>query len=133
MTVVSMKMPVYIGLALTSNNTDATCEAKFSNVSFPDTSVDPQWTDQDVGMMSNDAEPMYVVLNGSAVVYHEDPGATQIETWTEWNIPLQSFADRGVDLTNVNTFGIGFGDRSNPQPGGTGTMYFDNIRLYRPR
>jgi hypothetical protein len=129
---VRMNMPVYIGLAVTSHNVDATCEAKFSNVSFGSTSVGPQWTDQDIGMMSNQAEPMYVVLNGGAEVYHQDPSATQIDTWTQWNIPLQSFADQGADLTNVNTIGIGFGDRSNPQPGGTGTMYFDDIRLYRP-
>ncbi len=133
MTVVSMDMPVYIGLAVTSHNPDLTCEAKFSNVSFGNTGVGPQWTDQDVGMMSNEAEPMYVVLNGSTVVYHEDPGATQIDTWTQWNIPLQSFADQGVDLTNVNTIGIGFGDRDNPQAGGSGLMYFDDIRLYLPR
>jgi hypothetical protein len=132
MTVVSMDMPLYIGLAVTSHNVDATCEAKFSNVSFGNTSVDPQWTDQDVGMMSNAAELMYVVLNGSAVVYHEDPDATQMDIWTKWNIDLQGFADLGVDLTNVNTIGIGFGDRNNPQPGGTGTIYFDDIRLYRP-
>ena len=130
---VRMDMPVYIGLAVTSHNPVLTCEAKFSNVSFPNISVGPQWTDQDVGMMSNRAEPMYVVLNGSAVVYHEDPGATQIDAWTEWNIALQKFADQGAALTNVNTIGIGFGDRNNPQPGGTGTMYFDDIRLYRPR
>jgi len=130
---VRMNMPVYIGLAVTSHNVSATCEAKFSNVSFPDISVSPQWTDQDIGMMSNKAEPMYVILNGSAVVYHENPGATQIDTWTEWNINLQSFADKGANLTNINTLGIGFGDRNNPKAGGTGTMYFDDIRLYRPR
>jgi hypothetical protein len=133
MRVMSMDMPVYIGLAVTSHNVDATCEAKFSNVSFGDSSVGPQWTDQDVGMMSNNAEPMCVVLNGSVVVYHEDPGATQIDTWTQWNLPLQGFSDQGVNLTNVNAIGIGFGDRNNPQPGGTGTMYFDDIRLYLPR
>ena len=137
MTVMSMDMPVYIGLAVTSHNVDATCEAKFSNVSFGNTSVDPQWTDQDIGMMSNDAEPMYVTVgDGSgtaATVYHDDPNAAQIDTWMEWNISLQGFADQGVDLTNVNTIGIGFGDRNNPQAGGSGTMYFDDIRLCRPR
>ena len=126
-------MPVYIGLAVTSHNVSATCEAKFSNVSFPDISVSPQWTDQDIGMMSNKAEPMYVVLNGSAVVYHENPSATQIDTWTQWNINLQSFADKGANLANINTLGIGFGDRNNPKAGGSGMMYFDDIRLYRPR
>jgi hypothetical protein len=111
------------------------CEAKFSNVSFPDTPVGQQWTHQDIGITSNDAEPMYVVLNGSAVVTHDNPDAAQVEAWTEWTIDLQAFADQGVDLTNVNTIALGLGDK-NPdvsgQAGGSGTMYFDDIRLYRP-
>jgi hypothetical protein len=36
-----------------------------------------------------------------------------------------------VNLANVNTIAIGFGDKKNPQPGGSGTAYFDDIRLYR--
>ena len=60
--------------------------------------------------------------------------ATQIEAWTEWVIPLQVFADKGVDLTEVDRIAIGFGDRDNPQQNsGDGTMFFDDIRLYRPR
>jgi hypothetical protein len=51
----------------------------------------------------------------------------------EWRIDLQAFADQGVDLTNVNTIALGFGDRNNPKPGGKGLMFFDDIRLYRPR
>jgi hypothetical protein len=133
---VRMDMPAYIGLALTSHNTDLTCEAKFSNVSFPDTSVDPQWTNQDVGMLSNEAELMYVTVeDGSgmaATVYHDDSNAVLIDSWTEWNIDLQAFADQGVVLTDVSKLSIGFGDKENPQPGGSGTMFFDDIRLYRP-
>ncbi len=76
---------------------------------------------------------MYVALNDNAVVYHDNPNAAQIDTWTEWNIDLQVFADQGVNLTNVDKIAIGFGDR-NPdtsgQAGGSGTMYFDDIRLY---
>jgi len=75
---------------------------------------------------------MYVALNGSAVVTHDNPNAAQIETWTEWTIDLQAFADQGVNLANVNTLAIGFGNRNNPQVGGSGKMYFDDIRLYRP-
>ncbi len=131
-----MDMPAYAGLAVTSHNTALTCEAKFSNVSFPDTSVDSQWNNQDVGMLSNTAEPMYVALSNStgptAVVYHDDPNAAVINTWTEWIIPLQVFADQGVDLTDVDRIAIGFGDKDNIQAGGSGTMYFDDIRLYRP-
>jgi len=55
-----------------------------------------------------------------------------MHTWTEWNIDLQAFADQGVDLTNVDTIAIGLGDKSNPQAGGSGMVFFDDIRLCRP-
>jgi hypothetical protein len=84
------------------------------------------------GDSANSAEPLYVVLNGSAVVSHDNPDATQIDEWTEWNIDLQTFADQGVNLANVNMIGLGLGSRNNPVAGGSGTMYFDDIRLYRP-
>ncbi|MFB0553132.1 MAG: carbohydrate binding domain-containing protein [Phycisphaerae bacterium] len=87
------------------------------------------------GDSANAAETLYVVLNGRAVVNHDNPNAAQITTWTEWNIDLSApggFADQGVNLANVNTIGIGFGNRSNPVAGGSGTMYFDDIRLYPP-
>ncbi len=98
------------------------------------------WTEEGVGVLSlwfrgdaaNTAERMYVALNGSAVVYHDDPSAAQIATWTEWTIDLQDFAAQGVNLANVNTISIGFGDKNNPQAGGSGMVLFDDIRLYRP-
>jgi len=98
------------------------------------------WTEEGVGVLSiwfrgnsdNAAEPMYVALNGSAVVTHDNPNAAQINTWTQWNIDLQAFADQGVNLANVNTIAIGFGDKNNPLAGGSGMMYFDDIRLYAP-
>ncbi|MHC4172310.1 MAG: LamG-like jellyroll fold domain-containing protein [Planctomycetota bacterium] len=137
MTVGGMDMPVYIGLAVTSHNVDATCEAKFSNVSFPDTSVGPQWTDQDIGILSNVPEPMYVTVgDGSgtaAKAYHADPDAALIGDWTEWNIPLMDFSGQGVVLTDVSKLAIGFGGADNPQPGGSGLVYIDDIRLYLPR
>ena len=129
---VTMSAPMYIGLALTSHNSGVACEAKFSNVSFPDTTVGQQWTNQDIGITSNDAEPMYVVLNGNAVVNHDNPNAAQLDTWTQWDIDLQAFAVQGVNLTNINTIGLGLGNKNNSQAGGTGTMYFDDIRLYLP-
>ena len=72
-----------------------------------------------------------VLTNGSywAVVYHDDTAATQMAGWNEWVIDLQAFA--GVDLTNVNTITIGFGTENSLTAGGTGTMYFDDIRLVR--
>jgi len=82
------------------------------------------------GNSGNAAENLYVALNGSAVVNHDNPNAAQILSWTEWNIDLQAFADQGVDLTNVNSITIGLGDKNNPVAGGAGMMYFDDIRLY---
>jgi hypothetical protein len=84
------------------------------------------------GISDNAAETLYVALNGSAVVNHDNPNAAQIDRWTEWTIDLQAFADQGVNLANVNTIALGLGNRNNPQVGGSGTMYFDDIRLYPP-
>ena len=84
------------------------------------------------GNASNAAETMYVVLNGSAGVDNDNPNAAQLAAWTAWNIDLQAFADQGVNLANVNTITLGFGNRTNPVAGGSGTMYFDDIRLYPP-
>jgi hypothetical protein len=86
-----------------------------------------------MGIAENTPEPVYVALNGSAVVTHDNPNAAMVEEWTEWTINLQTFADLGVNLANVNTIALGLGNRKNPQAGGSGTMYFDDIRLYRPR
>ena len=102
------------------------------------------WKQDGVGVLSlwfngdpaNDPEPMYVAVanynSPMAVVYHNNPEALLKEEWIEWRIDLQVFADQGVNLTNINSITIGFGNRSNPVAGGSGLMYFDDIRLYRP-
>ncbi len=134
---VVMNAPIYVGLALSSHNPDAACEAKFSNVGFPGTSVDPQWAHQDVGILANVPEPIYLsVTDGAgapAIVYHDDPNAALIDTWTQWVVPLKTFAGQGVNLTDVAQIAIGLGTQGNmTAPGGSGRMYFDDIRLYRP-
>jgi len=78
------------------------------------------------GASANTLETLYVALNGNAVVDNDNPEAAQAFTWTEWNIPLQAFADQGVNLTDVNTITLGLRSVT----GGTGVMYFDDIRLY---
>ena len=95
------------------------------------------WTENGVSTLSiwfrgdsaNAPETLYVALNGSAVVFHNNPNAAKIDKWTQWNIDLQAF---GVNLANVNTIALGLGNKNNPQAGGSGTMYFDDIRLYPP-
>ena len=78
------------------------------------------------GSIGNAVEQMYVTLNGNAKVDHDDPDAATITGWTEWSIELQKFADQGVNFANVNSITIGLSSVT----GGTGMMYFDDIRLY---
>jgi hypothetical protein len=86
-----------------------------------------------IGILSNSADPIYVSIanstGASAMVLHDEPAATQIDAWREWTIPLQAFADQGVGLTDVDRISIGIGNKDNPQPGGSGTIYIDDIRL----
>jgi hypothetical protein len=83
------------------------------------------------GSSGNAPERMFVAVNGNAAVYHDDAGVTQKPGWNEWVIDLQAFADQGVNLTDVNTLTIGFGTKNSPAAGGTGTVYFDDIRLIK--
>ena len=134
---ISMSSHVYIGLAVTAHDADATCQAVFSNVTITGT-VSTKWEHQDIGITYNDAEPLYVAVSNAAgppaVVVHDDPAASQIDTWTEWVIPLQTFADQGIVLSNVDRLAIGLGTMGNMiVPGGKGKMFFDDIRLYPPR
>ncbi|UCF14595.1 MAG: hypothetical protein JSW59_14365, partial [Phycisphaerales bacterium] len=83
-----------------------------------------------LGDPSNAPVPMSVILNGRSTVYHNDPGATRIDTWMEWIIDLQTFT--GVDLANVNSIAICFGHQSGTEPGGSGKVFFDDIRICGP-
>jgi hypothetical protein len=133
---IPMTANVYIGLALTAHDAALTCQAVFSNVTTTG-NVTGQWTSQDIGIVSNDAEQLYIAVSNStgapAIVVHDDPAAAQIDTWTEWVIPFSVLTDQGLTLTNVDRVALGLGDRNNPQPGGSGKMFFDDIRLYRTR
>ena len=131
--VITMNVPVYVGLAVTSHDAEATCEAVFSNVSITG-SASSQWAGRDIGVLNNAPEPMYVALANStgpaAAVYHDNPNAAQTDAWTEWIIPLTDFPDQGIDLTKVDKISLGFGDAGNVQAGGSGLVFFDSLRLY---
>jgi len=118
--------------------------AKYSEAEL--TLIDSRdWTEGGVGELSlwfhgdpaNSSERLYVAVSNTAgsaaVVYLDDPGATTVDAWTEWVIPLQTLADQGLNLTNVDRIAVGVGNRSNPLAGGSGKMLFDDIRLYRRR
>jgi len=75
-------------------------------------------------------EQMYVVLEDGAghtgtVEYNNMNDVTE-EEWREWVINLADFND--VNLADVARITIGFGDGLS---GSDGTVYFDDIRLYR--
>jgi hypothetical protein len=134
---IQMSAMVYIGLAVTSHDADLACQAVITNVTATG-NVGPQWAHQDIGIISNETEPLYLAISNTAgnpvVVVHDDPTAANINVWTEWIIPLQSLADQGLVLTNVDKIAIGLGTKGNMTvPGGKGKMYFDDIRLHQPR
>ena len=119
--------------------------AKYSEAEMTLTSA-RDWTEEGVAELSlwfngdpaNSAESLYVAVSNAGgqpvVVVHQDPAATQIDGWTEWVISLQTLADQGIDLTDVDKIALGVGTRgNNTVPGGQGKMLFDDIRLYRPR
>ena len=138
-TYVNLTGSFYVGMAVTSHNSELITEAQISNVTITGSGSDGAWMNQNVGIVSNSGEDMYIVLNDEAAVYYQetDPNMpaspTQNDTWCNWVIPLQEFADQGVDLTNVESMilGVGtWGDSSSA--GGSGELFIDDIRLYRP-
>jgi hypothetical protein len=86
------------------------------------------------GVSANAADPLYVAISNAAgapaIVAHNDPGAATTSVWKELRMPLQAFADQGINLTNVDKLAIGLGSKGGPSTGGIGTMYVDDIRLY---
>jgi hypothetical protein len=88
------------------------------------------------GAAGNAAVPMYAALEDNnshpvAVIVNSDANAAKAVDWTVWRIKLSDFT--GVNLTNVKKFYLGFGSRTAPVTGGSGTVYFDDIRLYPSR
>jgi len=125
-------------------------EAGVTNSEAALTLVTPRdWTAASVGELSlwfrgnsaNVPQGLYAAISnpdgiGSApaVVAHEDSDAATSSGWKQWRISLQAFADQGINLTNVDKIAIGLGSKSGVvTSGGTGTVYIDDIRLYRPQ
>ncbi|MHC4501184.1 MAG: LamG-like jellyroll fold domain-containing protein, partial [Planctomycetota bacterium] len=116
------------------------------------------WTDQDVMVLSlwfygdpgndaaGDANQMYVSVIDDDGLYAElrygdnegeDMNDIKIEAWQLWDAPLTYFSDgnfaavaNDVNLADVNMLVIGFGERNGSQLGGSGYVWFDDIRLY---
>ncbi|MHC4474906.1 MAG: LamG-like jellyroll fold domain-containing protein [Planctomycetota bacterium] len=125
-----------------------------AEASIADLEIGPDWTVQGVKALTlffygdpnndaNDTEQMYVGLQDTrgAAYYRElrygdngeDMNDLKKAEWTAYNIELEDFNQLGVDLTDVEKIYIGFGDRVAQEPGGSGVVYFDDIRLCLPR
>ncbi len=135
----SVSAPMYVGLAVTSHNPDVAAQAVFSNVTITGTGSEQPWKHQDIGLINNSSEQLYVSLNDLGVVYYTDPDPNATFSgvlnpgWTQWKINLQDFASQGVDLANISKLSIGVGTKDNTTtPNGSGKLYIDDIRLYRP-
>jgi hypothetical protein len=94
------------------------------------------------GRAGNSADPnydrMYAAVedrsNNFGIVLNPDEDAPTRVTWQTWNIPLTDFNNSpnpAVNLSNLRSFFIGFGQRCNftDALGGAGRVSFDNIYL----
>jgi hypothetical protein len=86
------------------------------------------------GNGANGLGTVYVVLEDStnkvAVVGNPNPNLVRANTWTQWKIPLSSFA--GVNIARVKRLYLGVGSRQDPMAGGAGRLYIDDIQVTRP-
>jgi predicted outer membrane repeat protein len=91
------------------------------------------------GQSTNSAEPLYFAVEDIndviGVTTYEDTNSIQEEEWHEWNIDLNVFANSGVSLDSGKTVYLGIGiwnDTSTRDGTGSGQVWFDEIRLWRP-
>lgn len=138
----SKSMPYYYDNKRTGKVYYSEAEADTSNLG-----IGPDWTKEGAkaltlhfyGGPSNDAnatERMYVALKDNdsvAVVYYDgNPNHVREAKWHQWDIKLTDFTN--VECNSVKKVYIGFGNRdTHPAPGGSGLVYFDDIRLYPSR
>jgi len=94
----------------------------------------------DPGNSATVNDKMYVALddgtNPIGVSIYPDINDINKAEWQEWNILLEDFNSQNVDLTSISKVHIGFGhqDRTGQSAdGGTGRVYFDDIRVYPSR
>ncbi|MFZ2145748.1 MAG: PA14 domain-containing protein [Sedimentisphaerales bacterium] len=127
---VEMAADVYIGLFVTSHQSGERRTYTFDNVSVAG-NISAEDMDADIGIPFNTPEPIYVALEDNtgavATVTHPYAEATMIDAWRQWTIPLSKFS--GVDPSTAVKLYIGVGDG---EPGGTGTVRIDDIRVVKP-
>lgn len=88
------------------------------------------------GSASNDSDKLYVILEDgdwipSTAIVEYDGGANDLkkEYWQRWDIDFEEFLENNPTFRfeEVSTITIAVGDTTNQQPGGSGTIYIDDI------
>ncbi len=125
---IGMTDPVYIGLAVASNNSAAGyCFGEFSDVVTAG-GVTGDWTVASIGdNPGNDAATMYVTVEDSTGKSGTATNADIVTSvdWTPWVIPMSDFA--GVNFGKVEKMTIRIGDRNATAAGGVGKVFIDDI------
>jgi regulation of enolase protein 1 (concanavalin A-like superfamily) len=132
-TTVAMTGTVYIGLCVTSHNAAATTVAQMSGAAATG-NVTGQWQVAAIGddpETANSLADLYVTVRDSAgkTATAANPTAVTAAEWTQWKIPLSSFA--GVNMGKVKRLYLGVGSRANPAQSGAGRVYIDDIGFGR--
>ncbi len=88
------------------------------------------------GIASNDADQLYLIIEdgdwipGTAVIkYDGNPNDLKKEYWQRWDIDLQELIENNPTfrIKEISSIAVAVGDISNQQPGGSGTIYIDDI------
>ncbi|MFC1636726.1 LamG-like jellyroll fold domain-containing protein, partial [Planctomycetota bacterium] len=121
-------LPIHIGLVVSANSPDS-ATAVFSNLSSTGGVAAGPLNSTEIGLESNAAEPMYMVLEdasgATAAALNPDPAATQL-VGAQWIIDLDEY---NIDRTAVAKATLVIGDLGNPAAGGSGTITINSVSL----
>ena len=126
----------YLGSEIEADTADLICGPDWT-VSGVKDFVLRYYGDATNSITANDQ--MYVALEDGdgnvGVLEHPDMNEFLVEEWREWNIDMQDFNNLGLDIKNISRIYIGFGGQRVGQSsaGDSGTVYFDDIEVLRPR
>jgi len=99
------------------------------------------WTNADAdtltlyfrGQADNSLEPLYIAVEDATgnvgVLTNPNDNAVLSSDWQKWHNSLADLRGKGIDVASVKKLYIGVGNRNDPQPGGLGRFYIDDIRL----
>ena len=89
------------------------------------------------GASDNSPGQLYLLIEDDAgqfsFINHPNLDAVLSEQWQQWSIPLVDLMADGIDVTAIRKVHIGVGDLDNPQPGGIGIIYVDDIRVIQSK